>query len=287
MKKGSIIGLTVVALLVIGFCLAFYLFDPLPMLFPAAARPAEDLLSAEEEALSYEEVINETPDPLPQEQVPDNAQPEEFEQQPPQEVSQENSTQPLWDPNLVEELSFLQSPLPGAKVTSRDSQLPGAPRAYRNGTHEGLDYYDGSCGISVRYDDPIFAAGDGIIQRIDHHYIEFSDQERAEVLRVSAIEQDTPAHYLDMLRGRQVWILHPNGVITVYAHLSQTADLQEGDSIVAGDIIGFIGNSGTSDGVLANKNGAHLHFEVWLGDKYLGEDLPPGEVRKLLKEILE
>ena len=191
------------------------------------------------------------------------------------------------DSSLIELISILQSPLPGAKVTNRDTQLPGAPREYRNGTHEGLDLYDGYCSIPIHYGDPVYAAGDGVIQRIDHNYTELVTEDRDEILRICAELPDTPADYLDLLRGRQVWILHPNGIMTFYAHLSNTADLEAGDQVKAGDFIGEIGNSGTSDGALGNKAGAHLHFEVWIGDNYLGENLPPAETRKLLKVIFE
>ena len=194
---------------------------------------------------------------------------------------------PPEDSELIELISILQSPLPGAKVTNRDTQLPGALRDYRNGTHEGLDLYDGYCSIPIHYGDPVYAAGDGVIERIDHNYVELITEDRDEMLRICAELPETPADYLDLLRGRQVWIRHPNGIRTYYAHLSNTADLEEGDQVKAGDLIGEIGNSGTSDGALGNKAGAHLHFEVWIGDNYLGKGLPASETRRLLKVIFE
>lgn len=193
-----------------------------------------------------------------------------------------------WDESLLETLSFLQSPLPGAQVTTKDSQLPGAPRAYRNGTHEGLDFYHGYCGIPINYGDPVLAAGPGVIYRIDHDYIETPMGERDELLRVSQELDDTPEDILDMLRGRQVWIIHPFGMITRYAHLDNVAgDLQEGDLVEAGQFIGTIGNSGTSDGANGSTLNAHLHWELWIGESYLGEGLPPSESRALLQSILD
>ncbi len=191
------------------------------------------------------------------------------------------------DQALMEKLSFLQSPIPGARVTSRDSQLPGAPRAYRNGTHEGLDFYDGACGVSIQNGNPVYAAGEGIVCRIDHHYTELSEEERTGILEVCSRQEDTPADLLDKLRGRQVWIRHSGGVITVYAHLSSVAELQEGDHVEAGNYIGNIGNSGTSDGMKGTGDNAHLHFEIWIGEQYLGHGLPAKETRKLLQELLE
>ncbi|MDO9535006.1 MAG: M23 family metallopeptidase [Bacillota bacterium] len=192
-----------------------------------------------------------------------------------------------WDESLIKTLSFLQSPLPGAQVTTRDSQLPGAPRTYRNGTHEGLDFYSGYCGIPINFGDPVFSAGPGVIYRIDHDYIEALMEERNELLKISHKLDDTPEEILDMLRGRQVWIIHPFGVITRYAHLDNVAeDLQEGDLVEAGDFIGTIGNSGTSDGANGSTLNPHLHWEIWIGESYLGEGLPPSESRALLQIIL-
>ena len=192
------------------------------------------------------------------------------------------------DDSLLEALSFLESPLPGAKVTTRDTQLPGAPRTYRNGTHEGLDYYEGYCDISVKYGDPVFAAGPGIVYRIDHDFIELPANKREILLEAAWKMDDTPADILDMLRGRQVWISHSNGIIMRYAHLSDTADnLEKGDSVEAGDYIGNIGNSGTSEGAESNTLNAHLHFEIWIGESYLGEGLSPAEIRTLWKKIIE
>lgn len=241
--------------------------------------------------------IPDTPDTYEEENPPGENPPEDIKPEPspsPAEDPLPGSTIPEggglteWDQaTTIEQLRFLQSPIPGAMVTTRDSQLPGAPRAYRNGTHEGLDYYDGACGVSIRFGDPVYAAGDGVIYRIDKEYTEFREEERDELLRMCGELADTPADILDKLRGRQVWVRHPNGVITVYAHLSRVAELQKGEPVKAGDFLGEIGNSGTSDGAKGTTEGSHLHFEIWIGDQYFGDGLPPKEVRKLLKEILE
>lgn len=195
--------------------------------------------------------------------------------------------QPLWDEKLVQQLSFLQSPIPGAKISSRDSQLPGAPRTYRNGTHEGLDYYDGYCGVPVHFDDPVYAAGSGIIIRVDHDYRELPLDEREEMLRLSAAAGDTPEDILDKLRGRQVWIVHAFDVVTRYAHLDTVSEnIQVGDWVEAGDFVGTVGNSGTSNGARGTKGDAHLHFEIWIENSYLGEGLPPEEARSLWHQVL-
>jgi len=209
------------------------------------------------------------------------------EELPPSSKGEKVLPEHFWDETLIEKISFLKSPLPGASVSSRDSHLPGAPRSYRNGFHEGLDYYTGACGINVNLGDPVFAAGPGIVYRIDHNYKELSVEEREELLKICAGAGNTPEDILDKLRGRQVWLVHPHGVITRYAHLSEVAEnLQEGDTVETGDFIGAVGNSGTSEGAAGDGGNFHLHFEIWVGDSYLGEGLSLQEIRELWERVL-
>jgi len=63
------------------------------------------------------------------------------------------------------------------------------------------------------------------------------------------------------------------------------SDLKQGGFVKKGQIIGFVGNSGTSDGIKGTKEGAHLHFEIRIGDirngYYLEQSLPPSESKEL------
>lgn len=54
--------------------------------------------------------------------------------------------------------------------------------------------------------------------------------------------------------GNFIKIQHPNGVVTVYAHLSEL-EVKEGQSVDQGTMIGRMGNTGKA-------TGCHLHFEV-------------------------
>jgi murein DD-endopeptidase MepM/ murein hydrolase activator NlpD len=279
-KKGRNFNFFVITCLIIA-CL--FLFSSL--IFSGevprkeTSSPPSDGQEKIEESKKEEEPDKESPGNLPA--AEQNENPKLF-------PSRGKEVQFKWDDVLLEKISFLQSPIPGAQVTSRDSQLPGAPRPYRNGIHEGLDYYSGSCGITINFGDPVFAAGPGIVYRIDHDYLEPDMKERDEILKICKERKDTPEDILDKLRGRQIWLTHPYGVITRYAHLNEVAaHLQEGDLVEAGDFIGTIGNSGTSDGAGGNTLNPHLHFEIWISGSYPGEGLSPREIRELWKRVLE
>ena len=58
--------------------------------------------------------------------------------------------------------------------------------------------------------------------------------------------------------GHYVLIKHPNGIETLYGHLSKRT-LKVGDEVYPGDIVGLAGNTGRS-------SGAHLHFEIRYGE---------------------
>ena len=143
--------------------------------------------------------------------------------------------------------------------------MPGAPRAYRAGVHEGIDF-------RAPYGMPVRAARDGIVVRIDRQYVEWSAEELAAALAAAVRAQATPPDVLDRIRGRQVWIDHGDGVVTRYAHLSKVAALGVGERVTAGEVVGNVGALGYPQG------GPHLHFEIRVGDGYLGEGLSGEEV---------
>jgi len=100
-------------------------------------------------------------------------------------------------------------------------RLPG--QAARN--HGGVD-------IAAPHGTGVFVSAEGIVLRTGYE----------------------PAGY-----GRFVEIRHPNGMTTLYGHLSRL-DVASGDRLEAGARIGLVGSTGRS-------TGPHLHFEVRRGER--------------------
>lgn len=62
--------------------------------------------------------------------------------------------------------------------------------------------------------------------------------------------------------GNVVIINHPNGISTVYGHLSRFSDaIRKGDAVNQGDIIGYVGMTGLA-------TGPHLHYEFLLNGSH-------------------
>lgn len=74
--------------------------------------------------------------------------------------------------------------------------------------------------------------------------------------------------------GNVVILMHPNGLETVYAHLSRIK-VKEGEVVLSGQTIGLGGSTGHS-------SGSHLHFEV----HYLGHALNPGAIMSFTEHRL-
>ncbi len=86
--------------------------------------------------------------------------------------------------------------------------------------HEGMDF-------AAKIGTPIFATGDGVIARADNTVSGF---------------------------GNHILIRHGFGYETLYGHLSKYKS-RAGQRVKRGDIIGFVGSTGRSEG-------PHLHYEV-------------------------
>jgi len=185
---------------------------------------------------------------------------------------------PVATPELVK-FSF---PIKDACLPSGDQLMPGAPREYRQGIHEGVDFYEVDNCTAIGLDTEVLAAKDGEVVRVDSDYEELTQEEVDEMdARIDA-QGKTDEDSLDRYRGRQVWIDHGAGVVTRYAHLSRVAEgLRVGMSVKRGEVIGYVGNSGTPESLIDPNAEIHLHFEIRVGDSYLGQGLTPEEVRAL------
>jgi murein DD-endopeptidase MepM/ murein hydrolase activator NlpD len=185
------------------------------------------------------------------------------------------------------DLAVLHLPIAGMRyLPERDSLLPGSPRVYRYGIHQGWDIYKDTVGIDVPYGTPVHAIADGTIERADHGFQEVSPAEWKEMAAVCAQLHYTPMDILDRFRGQQVWIDHGQGVLSRYVHLSGIeGNIITGTTVSAGQIIGYVGNSGTSDGAAGNQQAAHLHLEITIDGHYLGEGLTITEVRRFLQRL--
>ena len=91
--------------------------------------------------------------------------------------------------------------------------------------HEGMDF-------SAKVGTPIFATGDGVVERADNTASGF---------------------------GNHIVIQHGFGYETLYGHLSRY-NCRAGQRVKRGDIIGYVGSTGRSEG-------PHLHYEVHKGGK--------------------
>ena len=199
------------------------------------------------------------------------------------------SAAPLAPNNLatLAGLASLRMPIPAAHMPDIDRSLPGTPRAYRFGIHEGTDFYASTTGVTIVKGTQVRAAGDGVIVRADVDYKEASNAQVDAWLAEAFELRMTPPTTQDRLGGRQVWIDHGNGLSTRYIHLSGVANgLKVGDAVKAGAVVGYAGNSGTPEAAAGLSADVHLHFEVRVGDGYLGQWITPIETRRWLTAIL-
>mgnify|MGYP001593021696 CR=1 FL=1 len=102
-----------------------------------------------------------------------------------------------------------------------------APYRVTQGLHpfNAIDFSNGQCGESI------YAAAGGTVQRTGY----------------------------TSLGGNYVRVLHPNGVVTYYGHLSSIL-VSLGARVLQGQIIGYSGYTGYT--IPRGPGGCHLHFEV-------------------------
>ena len=188
---------------------------------------------------------------------------------------------------LLNGLRGLSVPIEGARITKRDFQMPGAPRHYRLGVHEGLDFYSHTVGVPVNRRTPVRAVADGTVIRALVDYQPVTASQAEDWYTQSRSLGYTPPEVLDGYRGMQVWIDHGDGLVSRYAHLGDIVPgIVEGTAVTQGQVIATVGNSGTPGSLQSETNDVHLHLELWLGDHFVGQFLRPIEAREWLEKIL-
>lgn len=106
-----------------------------------------------------------------------------------------------------------------------------------NGAHEGCDIMDQE---NEPGDIPVISAADGVVTNIGWLY----------------------------LGGYRVGITSGNGIYYYYAHLdSYAAGLKTGKEIKAGELLGFMGNTGEGEEGTKGKFDTHLHFGIYAKDE--------------------
>jgi hypothetical protein len=186
----------------------------------------------------------------------------------------------IHDPAVLESLRGLLMPIGGSDISLRENQMPGAPRHYRYGVHEGADFYWQS-GTAVR------AVAPGTVIRATTDYqLPTQEMFASWSFTVQTLGYTSPEAH-DFYRGMQVWIEHEGGIISRYVHLSAVDTMiQVGAVVQAGQIIGEVGNTGSPVSLESPNTDAHLHFELWLNDHYFGQFIRAIETREWLAIIL-
>lgn len=113
-----------------------------------------------------------------------------------------------------------------SKITGETTGRCGSGEA-----HKGIDF-------AAAIGTPIYAAHDGIVTRV-------YDNSKNCYPNCSSSDGVGIGFRID----------HQDGTYSMYMHMSQRADLHKGDTVKAGQLIGYVGNSGSS-------TGPHLHFGI-------------------------
>jgi murein DD-endopeptidase MepM/ murein hydrolase activator NlpD len=82
---------------------------------------------------------------------------------------------------------------------------------------------------------------------------------------VAAADGTVYTVYEDDALGTTVVISHPMGYVTKYSSLSEDVQVKTGDTVIAGQTLGYVGNTALMESAI----GDHIHFSVTLNDKYM------------------
>lgn len=141
----------------------------------------------------------------------------------------ESKLQYAFDPSRIPPAGkgILRWPLSVISITQQFGKTSSSKRLYVSGTHNGADF-------RALVGTPVLAALSGVV--------------------VAAYYGAVP----NCQYGKWVLIKHPNGLATLYAHLSDIS-VQKGMAVATGQVIGFSGRTGYA-------TGPHLHLSVYLAE---------------------
>lgn len=152
-------------------------------------------------------------------------------------LSKDNSRQQAITPNAEWEIKqeLRCFPIPIAyqeRLYFIDSY--GADRG--NGSHEGCDIMDRN---NQSGEIPVVSATDGTVTNVGWLY----------------------------LGGYRIGIMSESGIYYYYAHLdSYAASIESGKQVQAGQLLGFMGNTGEGEEGTRDKFDTHLHFGIYIVD---------------------
>ena len=126
---------------------------------------------------------------------------------------------------------ILRWPLDDVSITQQFGRTSSSGRLYASGTHDGMDFRTKNASYPTGIGMPIKAALFGTVLEVNHGAVR------------------------NCQYGKWVLIKHPNGLATLYAHLS-TIDVAKGQTVTTRQVIGLSGNTGYA-------TGPHLHFTVY------------------------
>ena len=117
-----------------------------------------------------------------------------------------------------------------------------SPYGYRWGRfHQGIDI--SGCGFGS----PIYSIGEGTVLEVTNN----------------CADQGYYGSSCGGGYGNSVWIRHNENVYAVYAHIRSAITVSPGQTVRKGQLIGYMGNSGSS-------TGTHLHFGTYYGGTHYG-----------------
>jgi murein DD-endopeptidase MepM/ murein hydrolase activator NlpD len=123
--------------------------------------------------------------------------------------------------SMMAKPAFLPVPVEGVAARGLRDTWGGARGEGRK--HEGID-------IFARRGTPVRAATEGIVVDVG----------------------------VNRLGGQVVWVLGPGGQRHYYAHLERYSDVQDGERIAAGRVLGYVGTTGNAQGTPP-----HLHYGIY------------------------